>query len=170
MNLYDVTVPHVKKSFDNLDRWIEKAHAFAATKKMDANALLTSRLAPDQYDLARQVMNVCDHGKFIVARTLGKDPPKHTDDQKTWQELRGRLKDVRAYVDGFRPADFDGVEERLLKLPWMQGKALTAREYVLEFARPNFDFHVVTTYAILRHVGVDVGKMDYIGGLPFRDL
>jgi uncharacterized protein len=170
MNLYDLTVPHVTKSLQNLDRWIEKAHDFAKAKKFEPNDLLPARLAPDQLPLLRQVQIVCDNAKFIVARPLAKEAPSHPDTEKTWDELRARMKNVREWASQFKPADFEKADEHLVTLPWMPGKALTARDYILEFGRPNFDFHLVTAYAILRHNGVDLGKPDYIGGLPFRDL
>lgn len=169
MNVYDLTVPQFDKSLQNLERFIDKAHEFAAAKKFDPNTLLTARLAPDQFPLVRQVQSVCDQAKLVCARVTGKEPPVHPDTETTWDELRTRIHAVREYLKGYTPADFEGVERRKLALPWMKGKALTGKDYVIQFGLPNFAFHYSMTYALLRHNGVDLGKMDFIGGLPFED-
>jgi hypothetical protein len=168
-NLYNLTVTHFEKSLTNLERWIDKAHDFAKAKKFDPNDLLTARLAPDQYPLSHQIMSVCDQAKLVPSRVTGKEAPVHPDTEKTWDELRTRIRAVREYLKGFKPSDFEGSEERKISLPWMPGKHLIARDYVNEFALQNFAFHLVTTYAILRHNGVELGKADFIGSVPFRD-
>lgn len=166
---FDLTVPHVAKALQNLERWIDKAEELAKAKKFDANVLLSYRLAPDMLPLVRQVQIVCDNAKFICCRGAGKDPPAHPDTEQTWTELRARIKTVRELVASFKAADFDGLESRTVSLSWVPGKVLGAKDYVFEFAIPNFYFHLVTTYALLRHAGVELGKADYIGSLPFRD-
>ncbi len=169
MNLYDVSVPHLAKSLTNLERWIDKAVEHASTRSFDANNLLAARLAPDQITLARQVMSLCDHAKFIVGRAIGKEVPKHEDNQNTWDELHMRIRAVRDWVSEAKPVDFEGAETRVVTLSFFNGKVLSGKDYVLEFGLPNFDFHLVTAYAILRHNGVDIGKRDFIGGLPLHD-
>ena len=167
--VYDLTVPYVSKYLQNLERWIDKTQELAAAKKFDANTLLTARLAPDQFPLVRQIQTVCDNAKFLCFRGAGKDPPAHPDTEQTWDELRTRIRSVRELVAGFKPSDFDGIENRSVTLPWVPGKTLAAKDYVFEFALANFYFHLVTTYAILRHNGVGIGKQDFMGSLPFRD-
>jgi uncharacterized protein len=170
MNLYDLTVPYFDKSLQNVERWIDKAHELAATKKFDPETLLLARLAPDQHPLLRQVMAICDQAKFLCARPAGKEAPAHPDTEKTWDELRARIRVVREYINGFTPADFEGAETRIIKLGFMPGKGLTGQDYVCAFGLPNFDFHLVTLYSILRHNGVPLGKIDFIGSLPLKDV
>lgn len=169
VSIYELTVPYFDKYLQNLERWIDKTIELATAKKFDANSLLTARLAPDQIPLSGQVMIVCDNAKFTCARAAGKQAPSHPDTEKTWEELRTRIRSVREYVNSFKPEDFDGIESRTVTLPWMPGKVLDAKDYVLQFALPNFGFHLVTTYQMLRHNGVDLGKADFIGNLPLRD-
>jgi hypothetical protein len=169
MNLYNITVPTFDKLLANLDRWIEKATEFAKAKKFEPNDLLTARLAPDQYPLVRQIQSVCDQAKFACARVTGKEAPSHPDTETTFDELRARIRSVREYVNGYKPADFEGAETRKIALPWMPGKVLLGKDYVLDLSIPNFYFHFVTAYAILRHNGVDLGKMDFMGSLPLQD-
>ena len=106
---------------------------------------------------------------MVPARLAGKEAPSHPDTEKTWDELRTRVRAVREYLSGFKPADFEGAEERIISLPWMPGKVLTGRDYVTEFALANFYFHLTTAYSILRHNGVDLGKAEFIGSVPFKD-
>jgi hypothetical protein len=169
MNLYHLTVPQFDKALQCMEGWVEKVSTHATNKKFDANDLLVARLAPDQFSLVRQIQIVCDNAKMIPARLSGKEAPSHPDTEKTWDELRTRIRAVREYVKGFKPADFEGAEERHVTLPWMPGKVLTGRDYVTEFALANFYFHLTTAYSILRHNGVELGKMDFIGSVPFKD-
>lgn len=169
MSLYEASVPQLKKMLKNLDRWLEKAHAFAEQKSFNANVLLSARLAPDQFALARQVQAACDWAKFAAARVTGKQPPSHPDTEQTLEELRKRIDTVALYLDTFSAADFDGAESRLIELRQAEGKVMLGSDYLTEMALPNFYFHVVTAYAILRHNGVDLGKRDFLGRLTLRD-
>jgi len=167
--MYFEIVRQNKKLLGQLETWIEKAQAFAQTKKFEPNNLLTARLAPDQYPLVQQIRSACDAAKFAASRTAGKEAPKHPDNETTFDELRARVKSVIAYLDGFSAKDFEGAEERAIVLPFLGGKVMRGADYFGELALPNFFFHLTHAYAILRHSGVDLGKMDYTGSLTLRD-
>lgn len=168
MNLYDATVPVFTKLLRNIDRWLDKAVAYADHKKFDPEILLAMRLAPDQYPFVRQVQAACDQAKWTVAKLTGKDGPSHPDTEKTIAELRTRIKTVVDYLGTFKREDFAGAEERPCSHVWMQGKAVRGGDYLDHYALPNFHFHLTTAYAILRHNGVDMTKFDYIVDLPFK--
>ncbi|HWU87391.1 MAG TPA: DUF1993 domain-containing protein [Kofleriaceae bacterium] len=168
MRLYDLTVPQLIKMLQNLDRWLGAASELAAKKKFDVNNLLKYRLAPDQFAFDRQVQTACDNAKFIAGRLTGKEWPAHADTETTFEQLRARIASVVSYLETYRPEDFIGAEERKISLPWMEGKWMRGDEYVAQFALANFYFHVTMAYAILRHNGVELGKRDYIGGVPMR--
>jgi len=168
MNLYDATVPVFTKLLTGVEKWLDKATALATAKKFDVETLLTARLAPDQYPFVRQIQSACDQAKFTVAKLTGKDAPSHPDTEKTIAELRARVKTAVDYLGTFKPEDFVGAEERACSHTWMQGKTLRGGDYLDHFALPNFHFHLTTAYAILRHNGVDMTKMDYIVDLPFK--
>ena len=169
MSLYEASVPQFKKMLGNLAKWLDKAAEHAQKKSFDPNTWLGARLAPDQYAFVRQIQAACDSAKFPAARLAGWEPPKHPDTEQTFEELRRRVQTVLAYLDTFKPEDFVNAEKRLVALPFLEGKVLTAIDYLNELALPNFYFHVTTAYAILRHNGVDLGKNDYLGSLPVRD-
>jgi hypothetical protein len=169
MDLFTQIVPQFLKTLRNLDGWLDAATEFAAHKKFEPDVLLQQRLAPDQYALVRQIQSACDSAKFAAARLSGKEAPSHPDTETTVAELRRRIVDVAGWLEGLRPADFAGAEERRVSLPWMQGKWIHGSDYAVQFAIPNFYFHVVTAYSILRNSGVELGKRAFIGGMPMND-
>ncbi|MEM9072706.1 MAG: DUF1993 domain-containing protein [Myxococcota bacterium] len=166
MPLYDATVPQLKKMLGNLERWFDKAEAYAQSKDFSPDRYLEFRLAPDMFSWTRQIQAACDTAKFAAARLAGKDAPKHPDEETTFQELRARVRSVIDYLDGFSAGDFEGADERIIRLPFLpEGKGVRAGDYLNAFALPNFYFHLATAYDILRHNGVDVGKRDFLGGI-----
>ncbi len=168
MNLYDATVPIFTKLLSNVGKWLDKAAAHADAKKFDIDVLANARLAPDQYSFVRQIQSACDQAKYTVAKLTGKEPPSHPDTEKTMAEIRQRIRTVVDYLATFKREDFNGAEERACSHGWMGGKSLRGDDYLNHLALPNFHFHLTTAYDILRHNGVDLGKMDYLVDLPFR--
>jgi hypothetical protein len=166
MHIYDLTVPQLTKVLKNIDSWLAAATSHAEKKKFDVNNLMKARLAPDQYALDRQVQSACDNAKFIAGRLAGKDYPAHPDTETTIEQLRARTAAVIGYLEGFKPDDFAGAEDRKISLPWMEGRWFRGDVYFAQFALPNFYFHVTTAYAILRHNGVEIGKRDFLGNVP----
>ena len=166
-NLYPF-VAEMKTMLSNLDRWLGTAAEHAKSKKTEPDALVVGRLALDQYPLVKQVQSACDSAKFAAARLSGKDAPAHPDDEKTYDEMRARVAKVTTYLDTFTEKDFEGAETRKVPLPFLPGgnKGALGTDYLVYFAQPNFYFHLVHAYAILRHNGVALGKMDYIGAMP----
>ena len=166
--IYELTVPHYIRGLQNLTKILDKAAAYADQKKFDAEVLLQSRLAPDQFPLMRQIQIACDTAKLGSARLTGKDAPAFEDNEKTLSEARTRIEKTISYLKSLSPADFNGAENRKVTTPRWEGKWLTGLEFVQYHALPNFYFHITTGYSILRHNGVDVGKKDYLGEMPFK--
>lgn len=171
MNLYDVTVPQLIKMLKNADRWMAAAIRHAENKKFDVNNLVKFRLAPDQFSFDQQIQTACDVAKYIPARLTGKlqDMPSHPYNEKTFDELRALIASVISHLETFKPEEFSDGEARKISLSFMNGKWMRGDEYVIQFSGPNFYFHLVTAYEILRHNGVELGNSDYIGGVPLRD-
>lgn len=163
-----VLILEMKKMLRNLDGWLAKATAHAEAKKYDTAVLVQTRLVPDMFPFARQIQSACDSAKYAAARVAGKEPPSHPDTETTFPELSARIAKVVAYLDTFTADDFRDVDSRTVTLPRWEGKSMTAVDYLVEHALPNFYFHITTAYAILRQVGVDVGKRDYLGSLTLR--
>ncbi|MDN3638790.1 DUF1993 domain-containing protein [Simiduia curdlanivorans] len=168
--IYDLTVVQFSKMLTNLSAILDKAAAFAETKKIAPEVLLNSRLAPDQFNLTRQVQIACDTAKLGAARVAGKadSAPKHEDTETTLAQLQTRIQDVIAYLATFTPADFTNAASQTVSQPRWEGKTLSGVEFAIQHATPNIYFHISTAYAILRHNGVDVGKKDYLGAMPYK--
>jgi hypothetical protein len=165
MSLYDLTIPQFKNTLGQIEKWLDAAVEHAKTKSFEPNILLGLRLAPDQYPLSRQIQSACDTAKFTPARLTGKDAPKHPDTEQTIDELRTRIRAVLDYIDSFKPAELAGTETAQVKLPWLEGKYMLGADYVSQQQLPNFYFHATIAYEILRHNGVPLGKMDFLGHL-----
>jgi hypothetical protein len=167
--LHDIVITQFIKMLQNLGLCLDKAGGFADAKKIDAGVLLGSRLAADQFPLLRQIQIACDTAKTGVARLTGKDAPVHEDNEKTIADAKARIETVSAYLRGFTSKDFAGAETRQITQPRWAGKYLTGSEFAVQHMIPNFYFHVTTAYSILRHNGVELGKKDYLGPMPFKD-
>ncbi len=161
-------VRQMKKEIDLAETWLDAAEAYAAQKKFESSIYPGLRLAPDQFSFTRQIQSLCDVAKFAAARLSAKEPPVHADGEQTLGELRARLKSVASYLDGFSADDFEGAEKRTITQARWEGKSMTGADYCVEYALPNFFFHLSHAYAILRHNGVPLGKRDFLGELSMR--
>jgi hypothetical protein len=168
MNLFNLTVPQLGKTLRNLDAWLVAAEKHATAKKFPVDNLLTARLAPDQFTFVKQIQVICDNAKMLPGRLAGKEWPKHEDNETTFEQLHARIASVETYLATFKPEEFSGAADRHITLPWTEGKWMTGTDYTVQFALPNFYFHTVIAYEILRHNGVELGKRDYIGNLPLQ--
>lgn len=167
---YDLTVVQFSKMLQNLSTILKKGAVLAESKKIDVSVLLHARLAPDQFHLIRQVQIACDTAKLGVARLTGNTDsvPKHADDETTLADLQQRISDTVAYLASFTAADFSNAATQKITQPRWEGKYLTGYEFLIQHVIPNLYFHITTAYAILRHNGVEVGKKDYLGAMPYK--
>jgi hypothetical protein len=166
--MHDAIIKQMKKQLGQLDKWLEAAEGHAKAKSFDSKVYLGLRLAPDQFPFARQVQAACDTVKLAASRLTGKDAPNHPDTEETIEQLRARVASVLAYLDGFKPEDFANAATQSITTPRWEGKTMTGTDYFLEHALPNFYFHLSTSYALLRHNGVPLGKRDYLGALTMK--
>ena len=166
ISMYQASVPVFVRMLKNLSLILDKGQAHAEAKKIAPHVLPGSRLIADMFPLSRQVQIACDHAKGAVARLAGVDIPKHEDNEQTFEELQARIAKTVAFVETFTAAQIDGSEERDIVYPTSSRGDLHFKgvDYLLGFALPNFYFHVVTAYDILRANGVDIGKRDFLAG------
>jgi uncharacterized protein len=164
ISMYQASAPRLANTLKNLSAILDKAQAHCEARKIDPLVLTAARLYPDMLALARQVQIACDNAKGAVARLAGVEAPKHEDSEQTFAELQARIAKTVAFIETFKPAQIDGSEDRDIALKLgpreVQWKGM---QYLLGFALPNFYFHAVTAYDILRHNGVELAKRDYIG-------
>lgn len=168
-NIYaDLTA--IATTLGHIPRWLDKAELHATARSFDPSVLLATRLAPDQFSLAKQVQVASDWVKNGFARLADKPAPALPEAAQTLADLRARVAACLDFTATFRSEDFAGADQRLITSTRTPGKAALGSDYVRQTVLPNFFFHATTTYAILRHNGVDLGKRDFIGEVTLRDL
>ncbi|HWJ04286.1 MAG TPA: DUF1993 domain-containing protein [Steroidobacteraceae bacterium] len=164
ISMYRASVPVLARALRNLAAVLRKGEAHATARKIDPAVLLGYRLAPDMFPLTRQVQIATDMAKGCVARLAGAEVPSYEDKEATFEELYARIDRTIAFIEGFEPAQVDGSEERSVTLKTRNGELVfEGLPYLMQFVLPNVHFHGTVAYAILRHCGVELGKMDYIG-------
>jgi uncharacterized protein len=166
-SIYEVTVPTLLRAFDNLAVVLDKGRAHAEQEKIEPSVLLNMRLHPGMFPLTRQVQIASDTAKGAVARLAGVEPPKFEDNETSFADLKARVEKTQAFLRSFKAAQLEGSESHpvVLKFP---SRTLTFKngwDYLLTFVLPNVFFHSTTTYDILRHCGVPVGKADFLGSV-----
>jgi hypothetical protein len=163
--MYAASVPVFRQMLNSLNDVLAKAEAHATEKKIEPDALLQARLFPDMFALVRQVQIAADFAKGVSARLAGVDVPSYEDNERSFAELRARIDKTLAFIDGLTPVQIDGSEAReiVLRPGTPKEQKLTGQSYLLHYGLPQFFFHVTTTYAILRHNGVALGKRDFMG-------
>lgn len=164
LSMYDASLPLFIRMLGNLSAILHKAEAYAAERKIEPGVLLNARLAPDMYPLVRQVQIASDGVKGCAARLAGIDIPSYADSESSFAELQARIAKTQAFLGSVTAAQLEGSEGKSITLnfPGTELK-FTGQEYLLHFVLPNFYFHLTTAYAILRHNGLDIGKMDFLG-------
>jgi hypothetical protein len=163
--MYTTSVPALRQILGSLDAIMKKAEAHAEAKKIQPAVLLQARLFPDMFPFIRQVQIACDFAKGIAARLAGAEVPVHEDNEQTFEDLHARVAKVLAFIDSVDAAKFEGSEGReiVLRPGTPREQKLSGQAFLVNYALPQFYFHVTTAYAILRHNGVEIGKMDYVG-------
>src|SRR3984957_483379 len=151
----------------NLDTWPDKAEQHAAAKNFGIEVLLMGRLAPDQKPFIYQVQSACDYVKAGAAWLSGQTPPKHEDNEKTIEEVRARIRKTIAFAESVTEPQYANAAAQNVKLSWVPGKQIGGKDYVLQLTIPNVYFHIAMAYAILRHNGVEIGKIDFLGPMNF---
>lgn len=163
ITLYEIAVPSFRQHLEALDAILDKAIAYAETRKIDPDALFNARLYPDMYALKRQVTSACDFAKLCVGRLAGVTPPKHDDTEKTFADLKQRIAETMAVINGVTPEQMNGAEDKAIVIKAGPRELnFTGRDYLIHFALPNFLFHCATAYGILRHNGLEIGKRDFM--------
>jgi uncharacterized protein len=165
LSMHQASVTLFTRTLTALDAILDKAAAHAEAKKIEPDALLTARLSPNMFTFTKQVQLATDFAKGPVSRLAGIDIPKYADEEKTFAELKARIAKTIAYIKTIKPEQVDAAADKDVTFPAGPEKTLTlpGSQYLLAVALPNFFFHVTTAYDLLRHNGVELGKLDFIG-------
>jgi hypothetical protein len=166
ISMYEFSIPALTRGLTNMSAFLDKAAAYAETKKFDTVVLAQARLFPDMHPLLRQVQIACDTAKGAGARLAQLEIPKHPDTETTFAELKARITKTLDFLKTITPAQVQGAEARAIEIKFPNGSwKFTGVSYLTEFVLPNFYFHLSMVYALLRNNGVDVGKGDFLGAI-----
>lgn len=165
ISMHSASAPAFAKMFGNMLNWLEAAKAHAEARKFDSVNYLGLRLAPDMLPLAKQIQITSDTAKACIARLAGLTAPSYEDNEASIDELIARISRTRDYVLSVPAAEVDGSENRVIEIPrrGAEPRKFDGENYLRHFALPNFYFHASMSYALLRHAGVPLGKMDFLG-------
>jgi hypothetical protein len=170
--LFKASVPVFEIRLKALAAMLDKAETFADAKQIEPGALLGSRLYPNMYTLEQQVFRACDQAKNCAARLTGVDPPDLADGEGSLEILKARIARTLEFLGSIDAETVDQSSERditFLLSPGNRG-IMRGADYLHHYALPNFHFHLAIAHGILRHIGLDIGKIDYIGAVPVRPI
>ena len=168
ISMHNASVGVYSRILKNLLVILEKTEKWVEERKIDPNAILLARLAPDMFTFTRQVQIATDMIKGTASRLAGQEPPRFEDNETTLADLKARVTKTIAILNALPAAAFEGSESRAITLklgpPGKQTEMnFTGLDYLLGFGTPNVYFHYSMVYALLRHNGLDIGKRDYTG-------
>lgn len=162
--MYEASVPVFKQILTSLSAILDKAEAHATEKNIEPAALLQARLFPDMFPLARQVQVACDFAKGCAARLAGVEVPRYDDGDQSFANLKQRIATTVAFIGSLPQDGIEASAQRDISTgSGAKARQFKGQDYLMHYALPQFFFHATTSYAILRHNGVEVGKKDYIG-------
>jgi uncharacterized protein len=167
VSVHTMTVEAFVPMLQSLSKMLDKAAQYASTKKFDPAVLAQARLAPDMFAFVKQVQLTCDFAKNSTARLTAQEAPRFEDTEQTLDELKTRIARTIDYLQSVKPQALEGAEDRDIKIPLPNNHSLEMKglPFLRGWALPNFYFHLVTAYDILRHNGVEVGKRDYLNAV-----
>lgn len=165
LSMHAASVPVFQQMLGALDAILAKAEAHAEARKIEPDALLLARLAPDMFPLLRQVQIACDFAKGVSARLAQAEAPVHENKEATFAELHELIARTLSFIGSLDPAGFEGAQAReiLLRPGTPKERRIGGQAYLLQYGLPQFFFHVTSAYALLRHNGIEVGKKDFMG-------
>ena len=167
---YLFCIESIQKSLNSVIIILEKTQIWAKENGKNDEEVLQSSLAPDMLPFVRQITILSDNAKGVASRLSGVENPKYEDTEATIAELIERVKMTREFINTVETQEYTNAHQQKIIMPYFPGKYQTAQDYVRDYAIPNFYFHMVTAYGILRHIGVPLSKVDYIGSLVLNDL
>jgi uncharacterized protein len=164
LSMYQASVTAFIRQLNNLAAILDKGAAHAEAKKIDPKVLLHSRLFPDMFPLVRQIQIATDTARGGAARLAAVEVPAQEDTEATFPELVARIRKTLSYLETLKAEQFEGAEERTVSWQTRSStKTMQGLPYLQNHILPNLYFHITTAYNILRHSGVELGKMDFLG-------
>ncbi len=166
--VFDLITSQFIQSLKALRECLLRAEVHANSYQFDPSKFLDMKLAPDMFPLIKQIQITTDNAKSAASRLAGKEAPRFEDNEKTFEEVLSRVDKTLDYLCSFKAQDFINFDKQKATFPWFPGKSLTGYDYLVTYALPNFYFHLTTSYNLIRHAGVKIGKADFLGNLNWQ--
>jgi len=165
ITMYNASIPVFKQMLNSMSHVLSKAEVHAKDKKIEPEVFLQARLYPDMFPLIRQVQIAADFAKGVSARLANADVPAFEDTEQSFSDLQERIKKTLDFIESLDKNQFaEAAGREIVTRPGTaKEKRFTGLSYLLSYGLPQFFFHATTTYAILRHNGVEIGKGDFMG-------
>ncbi len=176
MTLMTLLAPTFLQMLGALSAWLAKAEKDML--QAEAEALLAARLAPDMFPLATQIRFACVQAQEALYHLTGQAFPPSADQLReealqadeqpgTIADAQARIAETLAIVNSMaeNTPDVDPAQPLAHTLPVGIIMDFTAGQYARDWALGQFYFHLMAAYAILRHRGVALGKLDYVAHL-----
>jgi hypothetical protein len=164
ISIYDQVIAPLQKGLTSLDKIVHKAEAFAEQHKIKPEVLVQGRLRPDMLPFVAQIRIATDTAKGAAGRLSGSELPKWADEEASFAEVHERIGKALDYLGTFKASQFEGAEKKNIELKFGPVEMkFSGTDYITQFVLPNFYFHYVTAYDILRYNGVELGKKDFLG-------
>ncbi|RQP24854.1 DUF1993 domain-containing protein [Albitalea terrae] len=164
LSMYEASVPVFARYLNQLSAMLDLAQKHARKQGLDANTLLQARLSPTMYPFIKQVEIAAGFALRACAPLAGLDKPADPTHIDGFDSLQKRIQQVLAFLESITPERMAGSEDReFTSQAGLEPVSLRGPVFLTQYALPNFFFHVTTAYAILRHMGVGIGKSDYDG-------
>jgi hypothetical protein len=164
--MYYQAMLQLTQNLKTVEVWLDKAEASAA----DVEVLLNGRLTPDMKPFIYQVQSASDYVKGGAAWLSGQKPPSYDDSERKIDEVRARIQKTVAFVESVKEEQYADAGAQKVSMSWAPAsKILVGEDYLLQIVIPNAYFHIAMAYAILRHYGLDIGKMDFLGPINWAD-
>jgi hypothetical protein len=163
---YEIVVPPMIHGLGVMDDYIGHAEKLAEARQLPVEDVLNARLAPDMLSLEEQIQAVCNKVEAHVAKLTRTERPPLVKVASTAVALRARIADTVRYLNDFTEEQLSGAENHTYELtpPIVRGW-FGGIDYITLLVMPDFNFHVATAHDILRHLGAQIGKRDYLGRL-----
>jgi hypothetical protein len=164
LSMYQMSVPLFINHFEMWSGILLKGESFAEKRKIDQEILVNGRLAPDMYPLARQIQIGTDMVRKGIARLASVDAPSYEDDEVTFSDLQGRIKNTIKFLQDIKPEQMHGSEDKAIAFSIRENEFSYEKgsDYLTQWIIPHFFFHMTTSYNILRSNGVKLGKRNFV--------
>jgi uncharacterized protein len=169
-NIYYFSIQTISKSLESAISILQKTQIWSQESGITEEQILNAKLAPDMFGFAKQIQILSDNAKAIAGRLAGIEIPKMEDKEVSLEELIQRLKKTLEFIKNIPENSYQNSQNQKIILPYIPNKYQKAEDYIKNYAIPNFYFHMVVAYSILRNLGFQIGKNDYLGKLELVDL